>query len=49
MSTPQLPSYLSKENIGPWHIYLQQVEQVAPLTVRQAKEYMRAQCIEVRL
>ena len=31
MSTPQLPSYLSKENIGPWHIYLQQVEQVAPL------------------
>ena len=31
MSTPQLPSYLSKENIGPWHIFLQQVEQVAPL------------------
>jgi glutamate dehydrogenase (NAD(P)+) len=31
VSTPQLPSYLSKENIGPWHIYLQQVEQVAPL------------------
>jgi len=31
MSTPLLPSYLSKENIGPWHIFLQQVEQVAPL------------------
>jgi glutamate dehydrogenase (NAD(P)+) len=31
MTTPQLPSYLSKENIGPWHIYLEQVEQVAPL------------------
>jgi glutamate dehydrogenase (NAD(P)+) len=31
VSTPQLPSYLSKENIGPWHIFLQQVEQVAPL------------------
>ena len=31
MTAPQLPSYLSKENIGPWHIYLQQVEQVAPL------------------
>ena len=31
MSTPQLPSYLSKENIGPWHIFLQQVDQVAPL------------------
>jgi glutamate dehydrogenase (NAD(P)+) len=31
MNTTQLPSYLSKENIGPWHIYLQQVEQVAPL------------------
>ncbi len=31
MSVAQLPSYLSKENIGPWHIYLQQVEQVAPL------------------
>jgi hypothetical protein len=28
---PQLPSYLSRENIGPWHIFLQQVEQVAPL------------------
>ncbi|WP_310494473.1 Glu/Leu/Phe/Val dehydrogenase [Dechloromonas sp.] len=31
LNTPQLPSYLSKENIGPWHIYLQQVEQVALL------------------
>ncbi|MBS1145117.1 MAG: Glu/Leu/Phe/Val dehydrogenase [Proteobacteria bacterium] len=31
MSIHSLPSYLSKENIGPWHIYLQQVEQVAPL------------------
>jgi glutamate dehydrogenase (NAD(P)+) len=31
LNTPQLPSYLSKENLGPWHIYLQQVEQVAPL------------------
>lgn len=27
----QLPSYISRENLGPWHIYLQQVEQVAPL------------------
>jgi glutamate dehydrogenase (NAD(P)+) len=31
MNTPQLPSYLSRENIGPWHIFLQQVEQVASL------------------
>ncbi|MDP2880385.1 MAG: Glu/Leu/Phe/Val dehydrogenase [Azonexus sp.] len=31
LTTPQLPSYISKENVGPWHIFLQQVEQVAPL------------------
>ncbi|HEX6735610.1 MAG TPA: Glu/Leu/Phe/Val dehydrogenase dimerization domain-containing protein, partial [Azonexus sp.] len=31
MNAPQLPSYISRENVGPWHIYLQQVEQVAPL------------------
>ncbi len=31
MNAPQLPSYISRENIGPWHIFLQQVEQVAPL------------------
>lgn len=31
MNMPQLPSYISAENLGPWHIYLQQVEQVAPL------------------
>jgi len=31
MNAPQLPSYISSENLGPWHIYLQQVEQVAPL------------------
>ncbi|MBS1158526.1 MAG: Glu/Leu/Phe/Val dehydrogenase, terminal:Glu/Leu/Phe/Val dehydrogenase, dimerization region [Proteobacteria bacterium] len=31
MNLPLLPSYISKENIGPWHIFLQQVEQVAPL------------------
>jgi len=31
MTTPQLPSYISRENVGPWHIYLQQVEKVAPL------------------
>ncbi len=31
MHTNQLPSYLSAENIGPWHIFLQQIEQVAPL------------------
>lgn len=30
MNAPQLPSYISSENLGPWHIYLQQVEQVAP-------------------
>jgi len=34
MSAPQLPSYLSKENIGPWHIFLQQIERVAPLLDR---------------
>jgi len=27
----QLPSYISAENIGPWRIFLHQVEQVAPL------------------
>jgi len=31
MNAPQLPSYISRENVGPWHIYLQQVEKVAPL------------------
>lgn len=31
MNSPQLPSYISRENVGPWHIFLQQVEQVAPL------------------
>lgn len=31
MNSPQLPSYISRENVGPWHIYLQQVEKVAPL------------------
>jgi glutamate dehydrogenase (NAD(P)+) len=31
MNAPQLPSYISRENIGPWHIFLQQVEKVAPL------------------
>ncbi len=31
MNHPVLPSYISAENVGPWHIYLQQVEQVAPL------------------
>lgn len=31
MNAPLLPSYISAQNIGPWHIFLQQVEQVAPL------------------
>jgi glutamate dehydrogenase (NAD(P)+) len=31
MTTHLLPSYLSAENVGPWHIFLHQVEQVAPL------------------
>ena len=31
MNQPQLPSYISSENIGPWHMFLHQVEQVAPL------------------
>ncbi|MGE5471886.1 MAG: Glu/Leu/Phe/Val family dehydrogenase [Bacteroidota bacterium] len=31
MNEHLLPSYISRENIGPWHIFLQQVEQVAPL------------------
>ena len=31
MNNPHLPSYISQENVGPWHIYLQQVEKVAPL------------------
>lgn len=31
MNSPQLPSYISRENVGPWHIFLQQVEKVAPL------------------
>jgi len=30
-SSPHLPSYISAENVGPWHIYLHQVDQVAPL------------------
>jgi len=50
LNTPNLPSYISKENVGPWHIFLQQVEQVAPLldkplwpwveTLRQPKRSM---------
>jgi glutamate dehydrogenase (NAD(P)+) len=31
MNLPVLPSYISRENVGPWHIFLQQVEKVAPL------------------
>jgi glutamate dehydrogenase (NAD(P)+) len=31
MTTPILPSYLSSENLGPWHIFLHQIEDVAPL------------------
>jgi glutamate dehydrogenase (NAD(P)+) len=31
MTQTQLPSYISSENIGPWRIFLHQVEQVAPL------------------
>ncbi len=31
MNHTQLPSYISSENIGPWRIFLHQVEQVAPL------------------
>lgn len=31
MEAPQLPSYISRENVGPWHIFLQQVERVTPL------------------
>ncbi|MDD2741546.1 MAG: Glu/Leu/Phe/Val dehydrogenase [Rhodocyclaceae bacterium] len=31
MHTSQLPSYISSENLGPWHIFLEQIEQVAPL------------------
>jgi glutamate dehydrogenase (NAD(P)+) len=31
MNAPHLPSFISRENIGPWHIFLQQVEKVAPL------------------
>jgi glutamate dehydrogenase (NAD(P)+) len=31
MNAPHLPSYISRENVGPWHIFLQQVEKVAPL------------------
>lgn len=31
MKWHELPSYISSENIGPWHIFLQQVDQVAPL------------------
>jgi len=30
-SDRKLPSYISRENVGPWHIYLQQVDRVAPL------------------
>jgi glutamate dehydrogenase (NAD(P)+) len=31
MTQIQLPSYISSENIGPWRIFLHQIEQVAPL------------------
>jgi len=31
MYSHPLPSYISKENLGPWHTYLQQVEAVATL------------------
>ncbi|WP_371322598.1 Glu/Leu/Phe/Val dehydrogenase [Dechloromonas sp. ZY10] len=30
-SDRKLPSYISRENVGPWHIYLEQVDRVAPL------------------
>jgi glutamate dehydrogenase (NAD(P)+) len=31
MPTLSLPSYISAENRGPWHVFLHQVEEVAPL------------------
>ena len=31
MTQTELPSYISSENIGPWRIFLHQIEQVAPL------------------
>ncbi|WP_412480382.1 Glu/Leu/Phe/Val family dehydrogenase [Azonexus sp. IMCC34839] len=31
MDQTRLPSYISSENIGPWRIFLHQIEQVAPL------------------
>lgn len=31
MTKTDLPSYISAENIGPWRIFLHQVEQVAPM------------------
>ena len=30
MPNADLPSYLSRENVGPWETYLEQVERVAP-------------------
>lgn len=29
-STPAIPSYLQSDNLGPWGIYLQQIDRVAP-------------------
>jgi glutamate dehydrogenase (NAD(P)+) len=31
MHALSLPSYISAENLGPWHVFLHQVEEVAPL------------------
>ena len=34
METSRLPSYISGENLGPWQVFLRQIEQVAPLLDR---------------
>ncbi len=40
MNAPHLPSYISQENVGPWHIFLQQVERVAPLLEKRLQPWV---------
>ena len=39
-SDRKLPSYISRENVGPWHIFLDQVDRVAPLLDRSLQPWV---------
>ena len=51
MHTHEVPSYLAKDNLGPWEIYLEQIDRVTPYlgklaywveTLKRPKRILRA-------